>query len=221
MPKSIRPSLTADQIKQLKSDIKKLSRIVAYLQETATQAKYPVRKTQNAFARELGFTSLSNLSTWSSAMTHHSDFKLIDWVDSNAIFSVYDNIEHNGGKAKYPLSLELVESAIEEMRPKAADTITEPHLELEKLHSLINESDYKEHHYIASDGFPGSFKIDPKAPFFNQLAEGDHFIVLDGNNKHAFTVTEFNHIYTAKKVFEVLPGRWHNIGEAPFCSGSK
>lgn len=215
MPTLNRPRIDETQLNQFKSDIKMLSKLIVNELQGYKSSKYPVTTTQNAYARKLDFDSFSEMNLLSVIETQNEDFCLVDVFTPCELFDIYKDIKNNCNKK---LGLSHVENAVIEF--KSRDEVDEGiNIKLSELRIIINDDEYNEHHYTEKCGFPSEFKVDPKGSFFKKLQHEDHFSVLDGKEKKYYTVAAFNHIYTNKKVFKILSGKWWNIDTSPFCSG--
>ncbi|CAH6995898.1 conserved hypothetical protein [Vibrio chagasii] len=220
MSMSYRPRLTATQIDSLKSDIKFLSAAI-YRGLTGHKGnKFPVAASQNAIARELGFTGFTELSSRKVPTEHHSDFTLASALTVQKAHNAYSGLKLTGGvEAKHFLTVESVSNALALLDAKSLE-IDEPHLSLMDLYAIINADEYHHgHQYKEGDGYPSEFTVGTKTEFFDKLHDWDHFRVYDGKEYKCFTVNKFQYIYDKKiTLFKVSVGRWFENG---YCSGHK
>jgi hypothetical protein len=214
---SNRPLVNKEQLEDLKVEIKLLSRLIVAELKTSKNAKYPTTSIQNSYARKFGFDSFSEMTYLCIAKTQHEDFGIEKVLSAEALYDIYKKISHKGSSSEL-LSVGHIANALVEFesRKKAP---TKPTISLELLREVINESEYSQHHYTEKCGFPNEFNVETTSEFFDKVFSGDHIIVTNGNEKKVFTITEFEHIYSKKKVFKIISGRWWNIDTSPFCSG--
>jgi hypothetical protein len=214
---SNRPLVNKDQLADLKVEIKLLSRLIVSELKTSKNAKYNATSTQNSYARKFGFDSFSEMTYLCVAETQHQDFGIENVLSADALYEIYSSLSHKGTSAEL-LSVGHINNALVEFKSRK-NAPTSPTISLELLREIINESEYSEHHYTETCGFPSEFKIEPTSEFFDNVFNGDHIVITDGDKKKSFTITEFEHIYSKKKVFKVISGRWWNIDTSPFCTG--
>jgi hypothetical protein len=212
-----RPRIDKEQMDQLKSDIKLLSRLIIAEFKCYKTAKYPATSTQNAYARQFGFDSFSEMSMLMVATTHHSTFSLACALSAPDLLNVYENLNHQGGKTDL-LEIGHINNALVEFKTRK-NKPEMPTITLALLRDIINESEYCQHTYTENCGFPNEFNVEPTAEFFDTVNHEDHILVVDGGEKKYYTIAKFEHMYTKRKVFKVLSGKWWNIDESPFCSG--
>lgn len=217
------PDLSDKQIKQLKADIKIVTKNVKPLFPTLKSARVKTTTIQNEIAKALGVSSFSEITLSKIGASKETSFSLFEFLDPKDIAEAYFSIYYlYAPDVELPLrekvKKEVIKSKEESLKISGnkSDSAT-PSIKISDLYELLNESDYSDHQYKSGDGFPREFDINPNVFFFRGLSEGDHFMVVDGDDIRYYTVTEIEHIYTKKTVFKIISGRWFNIGVSPFC----
>ncbi|MDK9789881.1 hypothetical protein [Vibrio sp. D431a] len=212
MSMSYRPRLTSQQIEQFKSDIRFLNKKIAVSVLSNNSGKYGTVKSQNAFARELSFTSMSELMSKKVFEEHHCDFSLTNSLNVQQIYNVYSSLSLNGNSKNYTkLSVGMVQDAVADLESTTVHS-EEPFIGILELFEVINADKNSTHEYKEGDSYPNSFVVDAKTEFFDKLRSFDHFRVYIGKEYKCYTVEEFKHIYDGTKCFRVVRGRWYENG---------
>ena len=204
-----RPRLTLSQISELKCDVKRLSNIIKNL--ITQKQTFPVVATQNAIAKELGFTSFSELVIKNVPIRHHNKFSLTAALDDKQVSNAYSSICTDISVPRKTAAI-----AISELNDRN-DGDKMPCIDVCALYDIINNSQYSEHEYKSGDGFPSKFTVSTSDTFFDSLFDWGHFVVRDGEDDMIYTVNQFDYIYDNKTtLFNVVRGKWFDNG---FCAG--
>ncbi|UKA05012.1 hypothetical protein [Photobacterium damselae] len=216
------PRLTNNQIKQFKSDVKSLAKLVASaLGDAGKKVKFPVVATENAFCREIGYSSMSELRMYSVNRVFDDKFSILK-LDEKCVANALTVAGKNDRELeKYLVGSEVVTTALnkilkEQAKPKVL-AINDTFIFLNELHVILNRSEFVEYQY--KDGeFPNEFSILAGDDFFASLRDWDQFVVIDGEEYFCYTVNAYRNMYTKENMFKVVRGRRYENG---FCSGMK